>query len=232
MSREGEQFFAAYSVVQVEAARRAARRAVWGAAGALLLVVIALAGAFWAVTLRPAAVVEYCGISEMPASAPLPRPQVLLFLEQFVDRYSAQRPDAATAIAEAYGMMTPRLQQVLLAERADAGRAEKWMNQNIRSDFVREKARIAEGEEGRLTVEMLGKFIFRPAVGFDGDHRPYEGAALYAYLHAALLSVPVTAATPYGLLVDFYQIRFFDDAGMRDAFLLKRHIVFPEGSDE
>ncbi len=232
MSREGEQFFAAYSVAQVEAARRAARRAVWGVAVLLFLVVCVLGGAFWAVTLRPAAVVEYCGVSEAAAPVPLPRPQVLLFVDQFVDRYSAQRPDAAVAIAEAYGMMTPRLQQVLLAERADAGRAEKWMNQNIRSDFVREKARISNGEEGRVTVEVLGRFIFRPAVGFDGDQRPYERSTLYAYVHAALLPVPVTAATPYGLLVDFYQIRFFDDAGLRDAFLLKRNLVFPEGSDE
>ncbi len=231
MKQPAEQFFSAYRIAQVEAARRMARRAVWLAAGVLFLVVVALAGAWWGVILRPVAVVEYCGISEAPVALPVPRPQALLFIDQFVDRYSAQRPDAAVAIAEAYGMMTPRLQQVLLAERADAGRAEKWMNQNIRSDFLREKARLSAGEEGRLTVEMLGKFVFRPAVGFAGDHRPYERSTLYAYVHAALQPVPVTAVTPYGLLVDFYQIRFFDDPDLRQAFLLKRDIVFPEEAE-
>ncbi len=92
MSREAEQFFAAYHIAQVEQARRAARRAVWLAVGVVALVVAALAGALWAVMFRPAAVVESCPATAAESPVALPRPQVLLFFDHFVDRYSAQRP--------------------------------------------------------------------------------------------------------------------------------------------
>jgi len=231
MTNKAETFFAAYHWYEVEQSRRTARRIVWATVSILLLVTLSLVGLLWVVSFRPAAIVEYCGVSEEKVPSTPAHPTILLFLDHFVTRYSSQRPDAAIAIAEAYSMMTPRLQQVLLAERADIDRIGKWMNQNIQSDFSREKVRVTAGDDGRITIQALGTFIFRPAVGFDGDHHAYKNSVLYAFIQAALLPVPVTETTPYGLLVDFYRIQFFDDADARKAFLLKRGITFSEIGD-
>lgn len=230
MNGNADKFFEAHAANAIESARRSSRRTVLIGAALLLLLSIVLGAALFAVTLRPLTVIDHC-----PASVSAPTQvsdiTVSVFLQRFIELYSAQTPDAALTIAEAYNLMTPKLQQVLSAERADAGRSDKWYDKNVKSDYIMEGLQIArEREEGEpFTVQVLGKFAFRPAVGFNGDYRPYEAGTLWVYIQAALVPVPVTEKSTSGLLVDYYQINYFNDEELRKAYLLKRNILFGEG---
>lgn len=228
MTKHAEKFFDAHTAYAVESARSAARRAILIVAILLTLVTLLLGGVLYAVTLRPLTVIDHCSAAASAGTADLSDIAVTSFLSRFIELYSAQSPDAALTIAEAYNLMTPRLQQVLSAERADAGRAVKWQDKNIRSDLFMEKVSIDRiREEGTpFAAQTLARLIFRPAVGFGGDYRPYEASSLWTYIQFSLVPVPVTDKTPFGLLVDFYQIHYFNDEELRNAFLLKRNILF------
>jgi len=230
MTANADKFFVAHTARAIDAARRDARRAILIVAVFLTIVVLLLGGALYAVTLRPLTVIDHCPGASSSGTAELSDIAVASFMSRFIELYSAQSPDAALTIADAYNLMTPRLQQVLSAERADAGRAVKWQDKNIRSDLFMENVSMdrVRGEGRPFAAQALARLIFRPAVGFGGDYRPFEASSLWTYIQFSLVPVPVTEKTPSGLLVDFYQIHYFNDEELRKAFLLKRNILFGE----
>ncbi len=231
---KGEQFFELLTLSRIEKNRLLARWTVIIACALLFITDIALFLAFQARKMRAVSVVEICPEQDLQQQIfDRQEASVKLFVNTFVKLYSEQSPDIAQNLSEAYKMMTPRLQEILLARKIDGGKADKWFDKNIKSDIVFEKYRIdsEKMDSGEIIVIMgFADAKFRPAVAFNGDYSPYSGSELFGFYQMSAVIVPVTEKTPHGLLVDYFQIDWFENPELRKAYLLERNISLTKGN--
>lgn len=149
------------------------------------------------------------------------------FMRKYIQMRSAQDPDVAKNQAYVYShMQTPRLTQILTAERADAGKHDKFYKKNIKADFHIENIKISGDKKigGELTIIGTGSMFFRPAVGFDGDYKNFHKIPCFFQATAKVLEQ--RKKIPWGLLLDYYKIDYFEDDDLLKAFLLKAKIDF------
>ncbi len=156
---------------------------------------------------------------------------VKAFMDDFINFYSTQDPDAAINLSKAYKMMTPTLAEILDSERVDAGKAEKYAGKNIKSDFYSDRISISGDRKvgGELTILGTGTMFFRPQVGFNGDYGNFRKVALF--FQAKVKVFQQVVRIPYGMLIDYYKIDYFEDEELLKAFLLKAKVNF-EGKGE
>ena len=77
---------------------------------------------------------------------------------------------------------------------------------------------------GKLTVIGTGAMFFRPAVGFDGDYKNFQKVP--CFFQATLEVHQQREQIPWGILIDYYKIDYFEDDDLLKAFLLKAKIDF------
>jgi hypothetical protein len=149
------------------------------------------------------------------------------FIRTYIQKRSAQDPDIAKNQAYVYSnMQTPRFTAIIEAEKTDAGKHQKYFDKNIKADFYIENISITGDRKpgGQLTVIGTGNMFFRPAVGFDGDYRNFQKVP--CFFQATLEVHQQRVKIPWGLLIDYYKIDYFEDDDLLKAFLLKAKIEF------
>lgn len=149
------------------------------------------------------------------------------FMRTYIQKRSAQDPDIAANQAYVYSnMQTPRFTAILDAERADAGKHQKYFDKNIKADFYIDHIKISGDRKigGILTIIGTGTMYFRPAVGFDGDYSNFQ--KIPCFFQSSVEVHEQRAKIPWGLLMDYYKIDFFEDSDLLKAFLLKTKIEF------
>lgn len=155
------------------------------------------------------------------------------FMRTYIQKRSAQDPDIAKNQAYVYSkMQTPRFTEIITAERADAGKHDKYFDKNIKADFYIENISITGDRKigGKLTVIGTGAMFFRPAVGFDGDYKNFQKVP--CFFQATLEVHQQREQIPWGLLLDYYKIDYFEDDDLLKAFLLKAKIDFKKNLED
>ncbi|MDX9801788.1 MAG: hypothetical protein RBT69_10685 [Spirochaetia bacterium] len=155
------------------------------------------------------------------------------FMRTYIQKRSAQDPDIASNQAYVYSnMQTPRFTAILDAERADAGKHQKYFEKNIKADFHIENIKISGDRKigGKLTIIGTGSMYFRPAVGFDGDYENFQ--KIPCFFQASVEVHEQRIKIPWGLLMDYYKIDYFEDDELLKAFLLKTKIEFSKNDNE
>ncbi len=189
-------------------------------------------------TIQPLPVIEVCRQTgevtiyrKVVASDETDDILVKFFVEKFAKLYSEQSPDAMKNFADAYNMMTPALQKILDAEGKDANRAVAYSQKNVKADFFLDKIQISGDykKNGKgLQFLATGYIYFRPAVGFDGDYTKYEKMKVYTFLQGSLFFYGHSERVPYGLLMDYFKIDYFEGKDLLDIFLMKSKINLTE----
>lgn len=155
------------------------------------------------------------------------------FMRTYIQKRSAQDPDIAANHSFVYtNMQTPRFSKILDADREDAGKHQKYFDKNIKADFYIENIKIS-GEKkagGKLTVIGTGYMYFRPAVGFDGDYNNFQ--KIPCFYQAGIEVHEQRVKIPWGILIDYYKIDYFQDDDLLKAFLMKARIEFSENAVE
>ena len=154
------------------------------------------------------------------------------FMRTYIQKRSAQDPDIAQNQAYVYShMQTPRLTEILTAERTDAGKHQKYFDKNVKADFEIDQIKINGDKKigGELTVIGTGKMVFRPAVGFDGDNKNIH--VIPCFFQSTVKVYEQRKKIPWGLLLDYYRIDFFEDNDLLRAFLLKANIDLSSEGD-
>jgi len=169
--------------------------------------------------------VTYIENTEAPAETTLVT--VEEFMRTYIQKRSAQDPDVAANHAYVYSrMQTPRFSTILDAERTDAGKHSRYFDKNIKADFYIEHIKISGNRStgNTLTVIGVGNMYFRPAVGFDGDYGNFQRVP--CFFQASVEVHEQRRQIPWGLLIDYYKIDYFEDDDLLKAFLLKAKIEF------
>lgn len=172
-------------------------------------------------------------VEDTKAPAEVSKITVTEFMRTYIQKRSAQDPDIANNQAYVYSnMQTPRFTKIIDAERTDAGKHQKYFDKNIKADFYIDKINISgkRKEGGMLTVIGTGYMYFRPAVGFDGDYSNFQ--KIPCFYQANIEVHQQRVKIPWGILIDYYKIDFFEDDDLLNAFLLKAKIEFSDKPEE
>lgn len=222
-----EKYFDEFSTHRIESSRKFAQNVIIAVYAVLILVIGVLFLTFQSRGMRAVSLVEICPESSSGTGGEIGDETMKLFVKRFAALYSEQSPEIARNLAEAYNLMTPRYQQILLAKRVDAGKVDRWYDKNVKSDIVVNKMKV--GDEQRkvgtvIPVKGTATMTFRPMVGWNGNEETFKESKVRAFFQMSLMVVPVTEKTPWGLLVDHYTIDYFADDELLKAYLLERKI--------
>jgi hypothetical protein len=216
-------------ITELEAFRRSVNRKIWTVVLGLLVVALATLGLLLVVLARPIPVVaidqEGRPILFKDTVSPrihLENTRVEYFSKEFLGRFMCvDSLDVAEDFAAALNGMTPRLRKIVLADEKEAARRAQLKSDNMKSRIVEMKTKIGgydpDQSDGRVNLVAWGKLHYSPRLGGDND----MGVDHFFYAQLVLQRVPVSEVSIHGLLVDFVQVKFFDQSTALDAHLLK-----------
>jgi len=197
-----------------------------GAIGVLLLLDASLIAAIAVKAIQPSTVVVRCaatGAVTLPPLVSLPdqtnEQAVRFFLERFFDLYLEQErtgtPNDTLAL-----MVTPAFSRAVTT----SWQPPQWEDKSLLPHFTVERLSFSGdwATGGRLQVMGTGTLLFLPAPRIEAADA--QEGAVSVFFQATLLVEPMTAKTPYGLLVHWINPLFFENDTLRDTFLEKAHL--------
>jgi hypothetical protein len=217
-------------VTELEEFRRSVNRKLWVAIGGLVLVAVFALALVLITMARPIPVVAFDQEGRALLFKDTVTPRVHLentridyFAKDFLGHFMCvDSLDVSEEFAAALNGMTPRLRKIVLADEHEAARRAQLKSGNLKSRIVELKTKIGaydpDQADGRVHMIAWGKLHYSPRLGGESE----MGVDHYYYAQLVLQRVPVSAVSIHGLLVDFAQVKFFDQPAALEAHLLKQ----------
>jgi len=197
----------------------------FGVIGVLVLTAIVLVAAIVHRAVQPSTVIVRCAengaaVIANPAAPDAPRDEkaVRYFLERFFTAYFARERKEEGASVER--MISPAFTRTASA----SWQPPQWEDEELRAVVTVHRLTLSGEPTAGRTLQVMGtaEALFTPRVRLEASD--VQEVSVPFFFQATLFVEPLSERIPYGLLVHWLEVRFFENDDLLKTFLEKAEV--------